>query len=132
MKEKDGRIGWFFDMRIAILTLVLACAGLTTAAAAPPPVDGRAAISLSGSDWQVHDDVAGKGEKALSTSAWISATVPGNIQADLEAAHLLKPLWYGAGDPRLEESPERTGGIARTSRAGLLCRQTAHVGLRRR
>ena len=29
--------------------------------------------------------------------------MPGNIQADLEAAHLLKPLWYGAGDPRLYE-----------------------------
>ena len=36
-----------------------------------------------------------------SSAGWIPATVPGNIQADLEAAHVLKPLWYGAGDPRL-------------------------------
>jgi beta-mannosidase len=28
--------------------------------------------------------------------------VPGSIQSDLEAAHLLKPLWYGAGDPHLD------------------------------
>ena len=39
----------------------------------------------------------------LGTDGWIPATVPGNIQADLEAAHELNPLWYGAGDPRLAE-----------------------------
>ena len=32
---------------------------------------------------------------------WIPAKVPGNIQADLEAAHVLNPLWYGTGDSRL-------------------------------
>ena len=32
---------------------------------------------------------------------WLPAMVPGNIQADLESARLLKPLWYGAGDSRL-------------------------------
>ncbi len=64
-------------------------------------------ISLSDSDWFIHEDAAGDGEAKDFHSAdpradgWIPATVPGNIQADLEAAQLLKPLWYGAGDPRL-------------------------------
>jgi len=66
-------------------------------------------FSLSGTDWRIHDDTDGKGAEQLlletdaSTPGWIPATVPGNIQADLEAAHLLKPLWYGAGDPRLAD-----------------------------
>jgi beta-mannosidase len=69
----------------------------------------RTSISLSGTDWRVHDDPDGKGaerrlfEADTVSPEWIPATVPGNIQADLEAAHLLKPLWYGAGDPRLQE-----------------------------
>src|ERR1700731_4697179 len=42
---------------------------------------------LSGSDWLI---------KAANTDAsQIPAQVPGNIQADLERAHLLKPLWFG-------------------------------------
>jgi len=66
-------------------------------------------LSLSGADWRIHDDVEGKGaerrlfEADTASPEWIPASVPGNIQADLEAAHLLKPLWYGAGDPRLQE-----------------------------
>jgi beta-mannosidase len=64
-------------------------------------------LSLSGPDWSIHDDPDGKGGELRmfddnpSVSGWIAATVPGNIQADLESAHQLKPLWYGAGDPRL-------------------------------
>ena len=66
-------------------------------------------ISLSGDNWFIHEDAAGAGEgdalyaADLDAPGWIPATVPGNIQADLEAAHHLKPLWYGAGDPRLAE-----------------------------
>jgi beta-mannosidase len=61
--------------------------------------------SLSGNDWFIHStDSARDIVPALSQpkgADWIPASVPGNIQADLEAAHLVGPLWYGAGDPRL-------------------------------
>ena len=66
-----------------------------------------ATLSLSGSNWTIHEDADGTGESLELHSAdmrapgWLPATVPGNIQADLEAAKQLKPLWYGAGDPRL-------------------------------
>ncbi len=66
-------------------------------------------ISLNGDNWFIHEDASGAGEgdalyaADLGAPGWIPATVPGNIQADLEAAHRLKPLWYGAGDPRLAE-----------------------------
>lgn len=59
-------------------------------------------ISLSGSDWQL-----GAADNGTSFPAdnldWLPATVPGNVQSDLEAAHHLKPLWYGAGDSRLTQ-----------------------------
>ncbi|MDE2638034.1 MAG: hypothetical protein OXI30_16840 [Chloroflexota bacterium] len=70
-------------------------------------------LSLSGNDWYIREDAARKGEAEALHSAdvpadgWIPATVPGNIQADLEAAHELKPLWYGAGDPRLAEVAQK-------------------------
>ncbi|MCY3918143.1 MAG: hypothetical protein OXG49_19240 [Chloroflexi bacterium] len=70
-------------------------------------------ISLSGSDWFIREDADGSGEAEglhsadLGTPGWIPATVPGNIQADLEAAHALKPLWYGAGDPRLADVAQK-------------------------
>ncbi len=70
-------------------------------------------ISLSGSDWRLHDDADGKGADlglALadpSGPGWIPASVPGNVQADLEAAHQLMPLWYGAGDPRMHEATRK-------------------------
>ena len=66
-------------------------------------------LSLSGIDWRIHDDPDGKGaerrlfEADTASPEWIPATVPGNIQADLEATHLLKRLWYGAGDSRLAD-----------------------------
>ncbi len=70
-------------------------------------------LSLSGADWYIHEDAEGKGEalgmhsKDVPGGGWIPATVPGNIQADLEAAHELKPLWYGAGDPRLADAAKK-------------------------
>ncbi len=81
----------------------------------PQPVQMEAArnLSLSGMDWRIHEDADGSGaerrlfEADLSSAGWIPATVPGNVQADLEAAHLLKPLWYGAGDPRLAEVAQK-------------------------
>ncbi len=72
------------------------------AATAPP-------VSLSGADWWIHDDPAGTGASSGLNSAsipaagWIPARVPGNIQADVEAAHKLQPVWYGATDPALYE-----------------------------
>lgn len=64
-------------------------------------------LDLSGRDWWIHED-AGDGPAAMpradvSAPGWVAATVPGNIQADLEAAFRLKPLWYGAGDPRMAD-----------------------------
>jgi beta-mannosidase len=59
-------------------------------------------ISLSGSDWRVHDDPQSQGvaegyyNADLTGSGWLPAQVPGNIQADVETAHLVGPLWYGA------------------------------------
>ena len=66
-------------------------------------------IPLSGADWRIHEDADGQGiqrkmfEADPSGAGWIPATVPGNIQSDLEAGHRLNPLWYGAGDPRLAD-----------------------------
>ena len=70
-------------------------------------------LSLSGSDWYIREDAAGTGAAEglhaadVPAPGWIPATVPGNIQADLEAAHELKPLWYGAGDPRLADVAQK-------------------------
>ena len=70
-------------------------------------------ICLSGSDWYIHEDAAGDGEAAglhladVPAQGWIPARVPGNVQSDLEAAHELKPLWYGAGDPRLADVAQK-------------------------
>ena len=69
------------------------------------------AMELSGNDWHICADPDGNGaEQRLfdaDPKAWIAATVPGNIQADLEAAKELKPLWYGAGDPALKAVAEK-------------------------
>lgn len=69
--------------------------------------DNPETLSLNGADWAIRADEEGVGtrqrwfEADLSTPGWVPAEVPGNIQADLESAHLLEPLWYGMGDPRL-------------------------------
>ncbi len=56
-------------------------------------------LPLSGADWWI--------QAAGATQQPIPAQVPGNIQADIERAHLLKPLWYGVGDPRLADVATR-------------------------
>ena len=64
-------------------------------------------LSLSGADWRICADPDRSGsnrhlfEANPSLPNWVPATVPGNIQSDLEAAHRLMPLWYGPGDLRL-------------------------------
>ena len=91
-----------FTLRLGLVCAVLAvgCGARATAAGAGP---GRC-ISLSGSDWHLHDDPDGQGaSRGLdvadpSAPGWIPASVPGNVQADLETAHQFKPLWYGAGE----------------------------------
>lgn len=69
------------------------------------PPSGAKVFSLSGADWLIKDN-PGQGGTPIC-SDWLAARVPGNIQADLEAARMLKPLWYGAGDARLYEVPKR-------------------------
>ncbi|HBP37255.1 MAG TPA: hypothetical protein DD640_00625, partial [Clostridiales bacterium] len=66
-------------------------------------------LLLSSRDWTlVREDITGISGQAISSGKLadygpdlIAASVPGNVQSDLEAAHRLSPLWYGAGDPRL-------------------------------
>ncbi|MBB3067894.1 beta-mannosidase [Paenibacillus baekrokdamisoli] len=64
-------------------------------------------LSLNGEDWKIRCENEAGDESfpfpGQDGGEWISATVPGNIQADLERARKLKPLWYGEGDPRLLE-----------------------------
>jgi len=77
----------------------------TVGAAATAPV----CLSLAGQDWQLKEDAAALGVSnqlflaAIPGPGWIPARVPGNIQDDLEKAHLLRPLDYGATDPELYE-----------------------------
>lgn len=56
-------------------------------------------ILLSGNDWQICQDE--RGPHLDWAEGWLSATVPGNIQGDLQDDRLLKPLRYGLGDDRL-------------------------------
>jgi beta-mannosidase len=66
-------------------------------------------LPLSGADWWIHDDPTGSGqtnrdfEARVPAAGWIRVQVPGNIQADVERAHKLRPIWYGATDPNLYE-----------------------------
>ena len=93
-------------IRRALFCLSIALSSLAVADSVL--LDAQGSIRLSGSDWRIREDAGGKGVEArLFVSApnepgWIAATVPGNIQADLEAALQLNPLWYGSGDPRLK------------------------------
>jgi len=89
------------DFLVSLATLALASVnGLSYASSFPtendndvePPSSNRA-LTLSGSDWWI--------QSADTNEPPIPAQVPGNIQADLERARLLTPLWYGTGDPRL-------------------------------
>ncbi len=56
-------------------------------------------LRLSGRDWSIYR--GGESELSGEGISRIPATVPGNIQSDLENARLLTPLWYGEGDPGL-------------------------------
>ena len=64
------------------------------------PGDGRQVLLLSGNDWFIHEATGGGLPEG---NGWIPASVPGNIQSDLENQHLLDPITYGDGDPRLAE-----------------------------
>ncbi|MES2307598.1 MAG: sugar-binding domain-containing protein, partial [Verrucomicrobiota bacterium] len=68
-------------------------------------VQSSKTLSLDGEDWLIREESsAGEVSGIPATDpGWIPAEVPGNIQGDLEKAHRLNPLWYGAGDPRLGE-----------------------------
>ncbi|MCY3833966.1 MAG: hypothetical protein OXG85_13200 [Chloroflexi bacterium] len=69
-----------------------------------------ATMSFSGMNWFIHEDkdaADGLELAEVPAAGWIPAAVPGNIQADLEAARQLLPLWYGAGDPRLAEAAQK-------------------------
>ncbi|MFO1447800.1 MAG: hypothetical protein U1F61_06545 [Opitutaceae bacterium] len=61
-------------------------------------------LSLSGDTWQIKDEPVNA--SAFCTD-WLPVRVPGNVQADLESARMLRPLWYGAGDARLYEVAKR-------------------------
>ncbi|WP_128654889.1 glycoside hydrolase family 2 protein [Paenibacillus sp. 598K] len=63
-------------------------------------------LMLNGDDWLIRssDEETEAYRSTLPSveeAGWIPAMVPGNIQADLETACELKPLWYGTGDERL-------------------------------
>jgi len=64
---------------------------------------------LSGNDWSLSPVITDIQKdlcfykKFISDNWNIPATVPGNIQADIESALLLTPLWYGAGDPLMAQ-----------------------------
>jgi beta-mannosidase len=72
-------------------------------------IEARDSFSLSGTDWKIHDDPLSQGidlkffNAGLTAPGWISAQVPGNVQADVEAAHLVGPLWYGAVNTNVYE-----------------------------
>ena len=70
-------------------------------------------LNLSGLNWYLHDGTANLSEADVRDAGWIRARVPGSIQSDLEAAHLLKPLWYGiGGSPPPMTLHVGTGGTA--------------------
>ncbi|HBQ63651.1 MAG TPA: hypothetical protein DD727_01725, partial [Clostridiales bacterium] len=67
-------------------------------------------ISLSGSEWHIRKDEINPEDFLAGAPltggrhGWVRALVPGNIQSDLETAHIFKPLWYGVGDPALADA----------------------------
>ncbi len=90
-------------MNCRLLAAALLSSGLCAIAETP------STLPLSGRDWWLHADQACTGEEqglltaSVPADGWIAAQVPGNIQADVEAAHLLRPLWYGGTDTNLYE-----------------------------
>ena len=71
------------------------------------------ALSLAGSEWWLHEDAAATGvsnkffQSSATAAGWIPAQVPGNVQDDLEKAHQLRPIFYGATDPNLYEVAQK-------------------------
>jgi beta-mannosidase len=70
-------------------------------------------ISLAGSDWRIVADYEAKGvekkwfDAAITSPGWIPSHVPGNIQADVEAAHIVGPFWYGGVDTKVSDIARR-------------------------
>lgn len=60
-------------------------------------------ISLNGQNWSLYGAKRGTPLSALSNEngQWIPACVPGNVQADVERAKLIKPIWFGPLDDDL-------------------------------
>lgn len=59
-------------------------------------------VNLSGKDWKIMSVSAGTGyDDAFENPEWIPAAVPGNVQADMEEAKKIKPIWYGPLDDNL-------------------------------
>lgn len=59
-------------------------------------------VNLNGHDWQITAAAPGtEREQALLSPTWIPATVPGNVQSDVESAKLIKPIWYGPLDENM-------------------------------
>ena len=102
-----------FHALMPLLAFPLLVNGLATVTTAANAFDSTQDICLSGSDWRIHEDADSDGAARqmsvadCSSADWIPASVPGNIQADLETAHRLKPLWYGEIDPRLYEVAQK-------------------------
>ena len=107
MKAKKIRFIELFRSGVPACIAVLAMFSAVSILAAGP--ESADIVSLSGADWWIHDAAAGPGatnglsSASIPAAGWIPACVPGNIQADVEAAHKLPPVWYGATDPALYE-----------------------------
>jgi beta-mannosidase len=110
-----GLLGLFnlIELLCAFCTLFVLSHPFNAVAGVPASSAPPNTFSLSGSDWRIQADIDGQGAKRqifavdCSSSDWVPASVPGNIQADLEAAHQLKPMWYGAWDPRLYDVAQK-------------------------
>ena len=96
-------------IRKALLKLALVFSVGAMLFSACGKTEARDSIALSGTDWKIRDDLQGQGiaqgyfNADSAESGWIPAQVPGNIQVDVEAAHLVGPLWYGAVNTNLYE-----------------------------
>ncbi len=97
-----------------LLGMVWGGVGITSAQRA----DHIASLSLSGADWWIHEDADGEGaergmpEANVPSAGWVAATVPGNIQADLEAARRIPPFWYERDDPLLAKAPKSGASLS--------------------
>lgn len=59
-------------------------------------------VDISGGDWKLVPALPGTArEQVFANPSWIPAKVPGNVQADVENAKLIKPIWYGPLDENM-------------------------------